>query len=83
MNITFRTASTLRRFLPPGARNDTARIEVAEGATPLDVMKQLGLPLRESYLVTLNGAALPKAARGTRRLAENDDLAVMPPLRGG
>lgn len=83
MKITLRTAGNLGKYLPAGSTQNRAELEVAEDATPLDVMAQLGLPSEGSYLVSLNGSALPKAERPKRRLAENDDLAIMPPLRGG
>jgi len=83
MKITLRTASTLTRFLPADAEGERARLDVPDGATAADVMAQLGFPLDQPYLVTLNGASLPRAEHATRPLAEGDDLAVLPPLRGG
>lgn len=83
MKITVRTKSTLARFLPPGSDGESATVEVPEGATAADVMARLGFPLDQPYLVTLNGASLPRAERATRPLAEGDTLAVLPPLRGG
>ena len=83
MKITVKTAGTLGRFLPPGNRGNLADIEVAAGTTPMDVVKQLGMPEDGSYLVILNGATVPRAERLTRRLAEGDKLSIMPPLKGG
>ncbi len=83
MRIRIKTAGLLGKYLPPGSGDNDAELEVAEGATPRDVMAQLGMPLDASYLVTLNGASVPTAERGIRTLAENDRLAIMPPLKGG
>jgi sulfur carrier protein ThiS len=83
IRISIRTAGTLGRYLPSGSAQNTATLDVAEGATPADVMAQLGMPGDGSYLVVLNGKGVPKAERATRCLAEDDDLAIMPPLRGG
>ena len=83
MRITFKTASIMAKYLPAGARDNIAEIEVAAGATPLDVMAQLGIPLDGVYLVTHNGMAVPTAKRPGLSLAENDTLAIMPPLKGG
>jgi sulfur carrier protein ThiS len=41
------------------------------------------MPLDENYLVSLNGEVVVISERDTRVLAENDRLAVMPPLKGG
>ncbi len=83
MKITIKTAGLLGKYLPPGSTGNDAELEVAEGATPRDVIAQLGMPLDASYLVTLNGESVPTAERGVRTLADNDRLAIMPPLKGG
>ncbi|MCH9020200.1 MAG: hypothetical protein IIA73_07540, partial [Proteobacteria bacterium] len=52
MKITIKTAGLLGKYLPPGSAGNDAELEVAEGATPRDVIAQLGMPLDASYLVT-------------------------------
>ncbi len=83
MKITVKTAGLLGRYLPPGSAGNAADLEVAEGTTPIDVMKQLGMPLEGRYLVVVNGTAIPQGERSRRALMENDSLAIMPPLKGG
>jgi sulfur carrier protein ThiS len=83
MKVTVKTAGNLGSYLPPGSAGNVAALEVADGATPADVIRRLGLPEDGSYLVVLNGTAVPKAERAARRLADDDNLAIMPPLRGG
>ena len=46
-------------------------------------MRQLGLPMENQYLVSLNGSAVMSAERDRTVLAADDELAIMPPLRGG
>ncbi len=82
MKILVRTAGLLGRHLPPGPVRNRAEIEVPRGSTITDVMKRLGFP-EGSYLVTLNGMSVPTAERTGRQLAEGDNLALMPPLKGG
>jgi sulfur carrier protein ThiS len=83
MKIQFKTGGIFVEHLPPGTTGSTAEIEVPEGATPLDVMRQLDMPLDENYLVSLNGEVVVASRRDKQVLAENDHLAVMPPLKGG
>lgn len=83
MRITLRTSGIVAEHLPAGGDEDGVEIEVAEGATPLEVMRRFGLPLEESYLVALNGTVVPSAERPLCTLAEGDELVIMPPLRGG
>ena len=83
MKIRVKTAGLLGGYLPPGSARNQAVLRVEEGATPLDVMRKLGMPLGDRYLVSLNGSVVRQADRGTRVLDEDDQLAIMPPLKGG
>jgi len=83
MRITVKTAGLLGRYLPVGSRANLAELDIAEGATPIDVMRTLGMPEDRTYLVVLNGENLPKAQRPNTQLSEDDELAIMPPLKGG
>ena len=78
-----KTAGLLGSYLPPGSQPNRAVIKVNPGATPLDVMRQLRMPLENSYLVSLNGTLVRVAERDRRVLSEDDQLAIMPPLKGG
>ena len=83
MKIHFKTSSIFEDILPKGSTDDEAMIEFDDGFTPVDVMKQLGLPLDEFYLVILNDAVVPKAQRETTVLSDGDVLGIFPPLKGG
>ncbi len=83
MKVTVKTAGNLGRYLPPGSAGNVAALDVSEGATPVDIIRRLGMPEDGSYLVVLNGTAVPKAERATCRLSDDDNLAIMPPLKGG
>ena len=83
MKIRIKTAGLLGQYLPPGSARNLAEIQITDDATPLDVMAQLRMPLEDSYLVSLNGSVVRKAERGNQTLAAGDQLAIMPPLKGG
>ncbi len=83
MKIRVRSAGMLAKYLPAGSTKNVAELEVAEAATPLDVIKQLGMPIDAQYFVALNGELVPKNDRERRVLAANDKLSIMPPLKGG
>ncbi len=83
MKIQFKTGGLFVEHLPAGSSGSTTELEVADGATPVDVMRQLSMPTDENYLVSLNGEIVVISERDTRALAENDHLAIMPPLKGG
>jgi len=83
MKIQFKTGGLFVEHLPAGSTGNTAELEVPEGATPMGVMRQLGMPMGENYLVSLNGEVVVINERDRRVLAKNDRLAIMPPLKGG
>lgn len=83
MRIQFKTGGLFVEHLPAGTPGSTAALDVPAGATPMDVMRQLGMPTDENYLVSLNGDVVVISERDTRVLAEGDHLAIMPPLKGG
>ncbi len=83
VKIHFKTGGLFVEHLPAGSTGNTAELDVPDGATPKDVMRQLGMPMDENYLVSLNGEIVVISERDSRALAENDHLAIMPPLKGG
>lgn len=83
MRVEVKATGLLTKHLPPERRGNVADFDLEEGSTPADVLRLMDLPADGSYLVVLNGENVPKAERASRVLAENDKLAIMPPLRGG
>ena len=83
MKIAVKTGGLLGKYLPEGSARNSAELEVAEGASVSDVIAQLAMPPEGSYLVIHNSVAVPKGARAACRLSAGDELAIMPPLKGG
>ena len=83
MKIRFKTGGLFVEHLPAGSSGNTTELEVADGATPVDVMRQLSMPTDENYLVSLNGEVVVISERGSRVLVENDRLAIRAPIKGG
>jgi len=79
MKIEVALYATLGRYLPAGAQNRKAGIEVREGATVRDVMNQLGIPADLPNILLVNGRQAPD----TTVLQEGQTLSIFPPLAGG
>jgi sulfur carrier protein ThiS len=83
MKITVKLYAHLGNFLPPGAKNNQAEIEVAEGATVAQVFARLNVPAEQCHLVLVNGAFVAPGAREGHALKDKDALAAWPPVAGG
>jgi molybdopterin converting factor small subunit len=79
MKIQVALYATLSKYLPPGAENRRAVIEVKDGATVREVMNHLGIPADFPNILLVNGRQAPDAAV----LKDGETLSVFPPLAGG
>lgn len=79
MKIEIALFATLSKYLPPGAQNRRAVIEVTDGATVREVLNQLGVPAELPNIRLVNGRQAPE----TTVLKDGETLSVFPPLAGG
>ena len=79
MNVEIALYATLSKYLPPGAQNRKAVIEVKDGATVREVMNRLGIPPDLPNMLLVNGR---QATDGTA-LKDGETLSIFPPLAGG
>lgn len=83
MKVTVKLFALLGRYLPPGAADNQAALEVADGATPATVIDSLNLPREYCHLVLVNGHYVEPSQRESLALEDNDVLAIWPPVAGG
>ena len=82
MKIQVKTTGILDEYLPPGSDNP-AELYVEGNVTPMDVVRHLGMPANDKYLIAVNGDVLPRSEHAEFKLSESDIVAIMPPLKGG
>ena len=84
MKITFKLFASLTEFLPPAVRTSNQMdLEVADGATILQIIAPFSLPEKMVHLVLINGKYIAPEERGTHPLQDGDALAIWPPIAGG
>ncbi len=84
MKITLKLFASLTDFLPKELKyTNMMTLDVAPGASILEVIEPLALPEKMVHLVLVNGSYIPPETRGSRSLAEGDVLAIWPPIAGG
>ncbi len=83
INVEFKLYADLMRYLPPDARQQSVRVEVAEGSTIHDLMDRFKVPREQAHLVICNGLFMPPSQRDSYQLQERDVIALWPPVAGG
>lgn len=84
MQITFKLYASLGEYLPTqGRQGNQVALEVADGATILQVIEPFQLPMQLVHLVLVNGHYIPPDARANHGLQAGDTLAIWPPIAGG
>ncbi|MCW9036042.1 MAG: MoaD/ThiS family protein [Alphaproteobacteria bacterium] len=83
MKVTFKLYALLGDYLPEGAEKNQIDLDVAEGSSPMDLIKSYNLPLEFCHLVLVNGVYIEPSERENHILVEGDALAIWPPVAGG
>lgn len=83
MRVQVKLYAALSAYLPAAAQDNVFEMDLADGATPADVITALGLPGEMCHLVLLNGVYVAPAERATTELNAGDALAMWPPVAGG
>lgn len=83
MQINFKLFASLTDYLPPDRKGNVVSLQVAEGTTVQQMIREYRIPEMSAHLVLVNGVYVPPAARAGRALVEGDELAIWPPIAGG
>ena len=79
MTITVALYAGFARYLPSGAQNRRAALDLSEGSSVLDVMRRLGMPDDLPCIPVVDG----KRATTETVLQSGETLSLFPPLAGG
>ncbi len=84
MKITLKLFATLTDYLPAASRyTNIVELEVADGATILQIIEPFHLPQKLVHLVLVNGKYIEPEKRASHSLIDGDVLAIWPPIAGG
>lgn len=80
MKIEINLFASLARYMPDKTGSHGNRVlEVGEGATIVEILTRLNVPLDKVRVIFLNGLH----ATGEEELKEGDRVGVFPPVAGG
>ena len=80
MNIEVWLFAQLRKYLPRGSSQGSARIDMPEGATIADALDALGISASAANMTLVDGS---HEANVRQRLKDGCTLSVFPPIVGG
>ncbi len=83
MNIRIKLYAMLSTYLPDNAEKNEADLAVPDGENIQSVLDSLSLPSKMCHLVLVNGRYVAPSERSGHTLADDDHLAVWPPVAGG
>jgi molybdopterin synthase sulfur carrier subunit len=83
MVVRLKLYALLGKYLPAGAENNEADLELPDGATPEAAMAAIPMPPELAHLVLVNGIYVAPSERGSLVLKDGDALAMWPPVAGG
>ena len=84
MKITLKLFASLTDYLPTELKyTNMMAMDVAPGASIMQVIAPLSLPEKMVHLVLVNGTYIAPEHRHDRSLNEGDVLAIWPPIAGG
>ena len=79
MIVRVKLHAILRKFLPAGSEDNTAVVDVPDGATVADVIAKLGIPEKHAGMLVCGDDYLERDTR----LADGQEFSIFPPLAGG
>ena len=79
MKIEVNLYATLSQYIPGGNKGPTHVVDVEEGTTVSELLRQLGVPTQSAKLIFLDGMH----SNLDKELKEGNRLGVFPPVGGG
>jgi len=83
MQVTVKLFATLGKYLPPNAKHNEVQMDIADGTSVSQLIRQLDLPLELSQVVMINGIYIDPGDRDHTTFSPGDEFAVFPPVAGG
>ena len=83
MEVTVKLFATLGKYLPPNAKHNEVRLDITDGTSVSQLMRQLDLPRELTQVVMINGVYIEPGDRDHTTLSPGDEFAIFPPVAGG
>lgn len=82
-HLTFKLYASLGQYLPAGAVDNKATVELTQDESLADLIERFDLPERLVHLVLVDGVFVAPEDRASRTLKDGETVAIWPPVAGG
>jgi sulfur carrier protein ThiS len=83
MQVSVKLFGALRQYLPPGSGFNSCELTLDENPMLQDVLDRITIPQHRAYLVIINDKKINREDYATKRILENDEIVLLPPIKGG
>ncbi len=83
MEVSVTLFGGLRHYLPAGSSFNKCRINLEDGASLADLLKQLALPSNKPFMVLLNDEKVSDQNFEDVTVQGDDTVVLLPPIKGG
>ncbi|MBC8211797.1 MAG: MoaD/ThiS family protein [Gammaproteobacteria bacterium] len=83
MKVYIELYASLMALLPPGTQRFRREIIIDEGSSVQQLIDRFSISAELAHIVLLNGHFVCGDARKQQKLAEEDSVAIWPPVAGG
>lgn len=83
MQVTVKLFGALRQFLPAGSGFNSCLLAIPVNSMLDAVLAMLPIPEHKTYLVIVNDEKINREDYASTRVRENDEIVLLPPIKGG
>ena len=83
MQVNVKLFGALREYLPAGSGFNSCQLTTTELPLLNEVLAMLPIPDGKAYLVILNDEKINQQEYTSTQLNENDEVVLLPPIKGG
>ena len=83
MEISVTLFGGLRHYLPAGSSFNKCKIAVDDGASLETLLQRIPIPADKTYLVIINDEKVSREAYAETEIQVDDDIVLLPPIKGG
>ena len=83
MKLQVKLVGTFSKFLPENSNSGITTVDTEDGSSVSQLIGVMNIPHGTPCIVSVNNQLVPSSERASKFLEENDEVKIIPPLKGG